>query len=262
GIETPPPSLPDVDAWLFEEVLVKEREVLGMYLSRHPLDPYLDDLTAFATPLSQIGEMPVDKVVRVGGLVRSRRTRLNKDGREFAFLELEDFSGVCEVAFWPNAWNAEDAEEGEKVRDLAQEGARILLLARVREVRDRSDEASDDTPAAKALEGVRVTPLSKARQKLADTLDLRVDTRSLPDTLVDQLRERLAQSPGRCRTLFHVRTAQGQWHLEARNSRVYPDPELVKDLRDLLGEKNVSFASRQELPKLEPDRKFPPRRQG
>ncbi|HNY31591.1 MAG TPA: DNA polymerase III subunit alpha [Fibrobacteria bacterium] len=262
GIETPPPSLPDVDAWPFEEVLDKEREVLGMYLSRHPLDPYLDDLTAFATPLSQIGEMPVDKVVRVGGLVRSRRTRLNKDGREFAFLELEDFSGVCEVAFWPNAWNAEDAEEGEKVRDLAQEGARILLLARVREVRDRSDEASDDTPAAKALEGVRVTPLSKARQKLADTLDLRVDTRSLPDTLVDQLRERLAQSPGRCRTLFHVRTAQGQWHLEARNSRVYPDPELVKDLRDLLGEKNVSFASRQELPKLEPDRKFPPRRQG
>lgn len=260
GLETPPPSLPDVDDWPFEEVLDKEREVLGMYLSRHPLDPFLDDLTAFSTPLAQIGELPVDKVVRVGGLVRSRRTRLNKDGREFAFLELEDFSGVCEVAFWPNAWNADDAEEGEKVRDIAADSARILVLARVREVRDRSEEASEDAPVAKALEGVRVMPLAKARAKLADTLELRLDTRSLTDATMAEIKSRLQRSPGRCRTLLQVRSAQGNWNLEARNCRVLPDPDLIKDLRDLVGEKNVQFLSRQELPKLEPERRFPPRR--
>jgi DNA polymerase-3 subunit alpha len=261
GIETPPPSLPDVDAWSFEEVLDKEREVLGMYLSRHPLDPFRDDLDGFCTPLSQISELPVERVVRVGGLVRSRRTRLNKDGREFAFLELEDFSGVCEVAFWPNAWNSDDPEEGEKPRDTAADGARVVLYARVRESRDRNEEASEDAPAPKALEGVKVFPLSKARARLADTLNLRLDTRAVPGTLLERLSDSLRAHPGRARVLFHARSPQGNWILESRSCRVLPDVELVKELRDLLGEKNVSFASRQELPKLEPERRFP-RRQG
>jgi hypothetical protein len=39
-----------------------------------------------------------------------------------------------------------------------------------------------------------------------------------------------------------------------------PDPDLMRELRDLLGGKNVSFGTRQELPKMEPDRRYPPRR--
>jgi DNA polymerase-3 subunit alpha len=260
GLETAPPELPDVDPWPFDEVLDKEREVLGMYLSSHPLDPFRDDLDGFCTPLNQIAEMQVDKVVRVGGLVRSRRTRLNKDGREFAFLELEDFSGVVEVAFWPNAWNADDPDEGEKVRDLAQEGSRIVLLARVREARDRSDDSSDESTSVKALEGVKVIPLSKARAKIADTLHLHVDTRTMPDPVLARIQGAFSAHPGHCRVLFHVRTGQGAWVLESRSARTMPDPELMKELRDLLGEKNVSLGSRQELPKLEPERRYPPRR--
>ena len=261
GLETAAPQLPDVDPWPFDEVLDKEREVLGMYLSSHPLDPFRDDLDGFCTPLNQIAEMQVDKVVRVGGLVRSRRTRLNKDGREFAFLELEDFSGVVEVAFWPNAWNADDADEGEKVRDLAQEGARIVLIARVREARDRSDDSNDESTSVKALEGVKVMPLAKARAKLADTLHLHVDTRALPESVLEKIQGALRTHPGRCRVLFHVRAVQGSWILESKSARTLPDVDLMKELRDLLGEKNVAFGSRQELPKLEQERRYPPRRQ-
>lgn len=261
GLETAPPELPDVDPWPFDEVLDKEREVLGMYLSSHPLDPFRDDLDGFCTPLNQIAEMQVDRAVRVGGLVRSRRTRLNKDGREFAFLELEDFSGVVEVAFWPNAWNADDADEGEKVRDLAQEGARIVLIARVREARDRSDDSGDESISVKALEGVKVMPLSKARARLADTLHLHVDTRAMPESALERIQGTLRAHPGRCRVLFHVRAAQGSWILESRSAKILPDAELMKELRDLLGDKNVAFGSRQELPKLEQERRYPPRRQ-
>jgi hypothetical protein len=61
--------------------------------------------------------------------------------------------------------------------------------------------------------------------------------------------------------LFHVRAAQGSWILESRSAKTLPDTELMKELRDLLGEKNVAFGSRQELPKLEQERRYPPRRQ-
>jgi DNA polymerase III subunit alpha len=231
-----------------------------MYLSQHPLDPFKDDLEGLCTPLSQIAEFPVDKVVRVGGLIRSRRTRLNKDGREFAFLELEDFSGVCEVAFWPNAWNADDQDEGEKVRDLAQEGGRVVLVARVREARDRSDDSSGDQPATKALEGVKAMPLSKARARIADTLHLQVDTRALSDASMEKVRSILGGHPGRCRVLFHARSPQGNWTLESRSAKVLPDAELVSELRSILGDRNVAFSTRQELPRLEQERRYPPRR--
>jgi DNA polymerase III subunit alpha len=259
GLETPPPALPDVDPWSFEEVLDKEREVLGMYLSRHPLDPFRDDLEACCTPLVQIAELPTDKVVRVGGLVRSRRTRLNKDGREFAFLELEDFSGLCEVAFWPNAWNAEDPDEGEKNRDIATEGSRIVLIARVRESRDRNDEGNDDIPPAKALEGVRAGLLSKVRTRIVDTLHLHVDTRQLSQPVLDRIQDACRPHPGRCRVVFHVRSAQGNWLLESRNLKATPDQELLDDLRSFLGDKNVGISSKAELPKLEQERRYPRR---
>lgn len=259
GMETPPPALPDVDPWSFEEVLDKEREVLGMYLSRHPLDPFRDDLEACCTPLCQIAELPVDKVVRVGGLVRSRRTRLNKDGREFAFLELEDFSGVCEVAFWPNSWISEDPEEGEKNRDVAADGARIVLIARVRESRDRNDEGNDDAPAPKALEGIRAGQLSKVRTRIVDTLHLHVDTRQLSEPVLEKLQGACRQFPGRCRVVFHVKSLQGNWLMESRTVKVVPEPELLGELRSILGDKNVSISSRAELPKIEPDRRFPRR---
>ncbi len=262
GMETPPPPLPDVDPWSFEEVLDKEREVLGMYLSRHPLDPFRDDLEACCTPLAQIAELATDKVVRVGGLVRSRRTRLNKDGREFAFLELEDFSGLCEVAFWPNAWNADDPEEGEKNRDIATEGSRIVLIARVREARDRNDEGNDDVPVTKALEGVRASLLSKVRTKIVDTLHLHVDTRQLSQPVLDKIMGCCRQHAGRCRVLFHAKSTQGNWLMESRSVKVTPDQELLEELRAFLGEKNVSISSKAELPKLESERRFPRRPAG
>jgi len=82
----------------------------------------------------------------------------------------------------------------------------------------------------------------------------------MPDSVLERIQAAFSAHPGHCRVLFHVRTGQGPWVLESRSARTMPDPDLMKELRDLLGEKNVTFGCRQELPKLEPERRYPPRR--
>lgn len=236
GLEVAAPSLPDVDPWPFEEVLSKERDVLGMYFSGHPLDALRDDLEGLCMPLSQVAECDLETQVVVGGFVRSRRVRLNKDNLEFAFVELEDFSGSCEVAFWTESWKNCRAE--------VDEGRMIMLRAKVRANRDRNEEAAEDAPVRKSLEGIRAVPLSEARKLMADSVQVALDTRAVPESAIDQIRQLCASSPGSCRLILHVRTAAGNWNLESRALKVNPCNELLEALRGIVGPTAVRVAGR------------------
>lgn len=236
GLEVAAPPLPDVDAWPFEEVLSKERDVLGMYFSGHPLDSHRDDLEGLCMPLSQVAECELESTVVVGGFVRTRRVRLNKDNLEFAFVELEDFSGSCEVAFWTESWK--------NCRTEVDEGRMILLRAKVRANRDRNEEAAEDAPVRKSLEGLRAVPLSEARKLMADSVQVVLDTRTVPESALDQLKDICREHPGSCRLVLQVRSAAGNWTLEAKALKVNPSNDLMESLRSLVGPTNVRVAGR------------------
>lgn len=236
GLEVAAPSLPDVDDWPFEEVLSKERDVLGMYFSGHPLDSHRDDLEGLCMPLSQVAECDLESNVVVGGFVRSRRVRLNKDNLEFAFVELEDFSGSCEVAFWTESWKNCRAE--------VDEGRMILLRAKVRANRDRNEEAAEDAPVRKSLEGVRAVPLADARKLMADSVQVILDTRTVAESALEQIKDLCRCSPGSCRLILQVRSSAGNWTLESRALKVNPCNELLEGLRAIVGPTAVRVAGR------------------
>ena len=236
GLEIAAPALPDVDPWPFEEVLSKERDVLGMYFSGHPLDALRDDLEGLCMPLSQVAECELESNVVVGGFVRSRRVRLNKDNLEFAFVELEDFSGSCEVAFWTESWK--------NCRTEVDEGRMILLRAKVRANRDRNEEAAEDAPVKKSLEGVRAVPLSEARKLMADSVQVTLDTRSVPESAMDAIKDACREYQGTCRLVLHVRSLAGNWTLEAKAFKVNPCNELLETLRGFVGPTAVRVAGR------------------
>jgi len=236
GLEVAAPSLPDVDAWPFEEVLSKERDVLGMYFSGHPLDSHRDDLEGLCMPLSQVAECDLESTVVVGGFVRTRRVRLNKDNLEFAFVELEDFSGSCEVAFWTESWK--------NCRSEVEEGRMILLRAKVRANRDRNEEAAEDAPVKKSLEGLRAVPLAEARKLMADSVQVVLDTRVVSESVLDRIKEACLQSPGSCRLVIQVRSNVGNWTLEAKAFKVAPSNELLETIRSFVGPTNVRVAAR------------------
>jgi DNA polymerase-3 subunit alpha len=100
-----PRTLPNVAPWSDAERLAKEKEILGFYISGHPLEPFRTEVELFAThTVAQLGSWSPDPVA-LGVVITAVRRQISKrSGAEFARLLIEDFSGSAEVLVFPEAW--------------------------------------------------------------------------------------------------------------------------------------------------------------
>lgn len=117
---------PDVSPYSGSQQLELERELLGMYLSGHPLDDY-DSLLqqAGADRLMDLSEVPDDTIVTVAGMVVSLKTITTKQGKAMAFMEWEDQVERCEVVLFPEVWK--------RSAHLVEKGALLALRAKVQQ---------------------------------------------------------------------------------------------------------------------------------
>ncbi|MEZ0397359.1 MAG: DNA polymerase III subunit alpha [Anaerolineales bacterium] len=96
------PAVPEADR---REMLNWERELVGLYLSEHPLMPYLNDLRRVVThDSSSLGEARHEETVRLAGMVASIRPHQTKTGKMMAWVVLEDLTGVVELVVFPRVW--------------------------------------------------------------------------------------------------------------------------------------------------------------
>ena len=100
-----PRALPNIQALSDSDRLTKEKEILGFYISGHPLEPFRLECELFAThTVSQLGKW-TDQPVALGVVVTAVKRQISKrSGAEFARLTVEDFSGSSEVLVFPEAW--------------------------------------------------------------------------------------------------------------------------------------------------------------
>jgi DNA polymerase-3 subunit alpha len=99
--------LPNIAAWSESERLSKEKEILGFYISGHPLEPYQLECELFAThTVAQLGTWTADPMA-LGVVITAIKKQISKrSGSEFARLTVEDFSGSSEVLIFPEKWSA------------------------------------------------------------------------------------------------------------------------------------------------------------
>jgi DNA polymerase-3 subunit alpha len=99
-------GIPAVPAMLPEDRLRSEKELLGVYLSDHPLNRIEAELLQVTdTQLSELTAELVGREVRIGGLVRAWRRVVTRKGQIMAYAEIEDLTGVVEVTFFPRAYD-------------------------------------------------------------------------------------------------------------------------------------------------------------
>ncbi len=96
------PLVPNADR---RETLNWERELIGMYLSEHPLTPYLNEIRRVVSYFSNnLGEAAHEEKVRVAGMVTGIRPHQTKTGKMMAWVTLEDLAGTIELVVFPRAW--------------------------------------------------------------------------------------------------------------------------------------------------------------
>lgn len=212
-------KVPD-EEWEDKHKLALEREMLGLYVSGHPLNGVahlLANQVDTQIPAILDGDVANDAQVLVGGILASVNRRVNKNGLPWASAQLEDLTGGIEVLFFPQTYSLFGA-------DIADDVV-VLVKAKV--------AARDDRIALIAHELI-VPDFSSAQ---ADRpLSVSLPTRQCTIDKVTALKQVLANHPGTSQV--HLRLISGEriTTLELDQSlRVTPSSALMGDLKALLG---------------------------
>ena len=105
ALEVSTPPIPNAEPWSQLERLNRERDLVGMYLSAHPLDPYYIEVKyGCDTPLSEVNQRAdkLDQEITMGGIVVDFQTRMGKKGGQFGILKIEDYTGSFDFMLFGN----------------------------------------------------------------------------------------------------------------------------------------------------------------
>jgi len=217
------PPLMYVEPWNSAKMLASEKEMLGFYVSGHPLDRFREEIETFATTrLDEINERPDGAKVRIGGIVIECKTILDKKNKTMAFVTLDDFFGSIEIIVFSSVY--------EKYKELLAPDSMILVDGRKNSKDEESSKLLCDS----------VMPLENAWQSCGKNLHLRMDVIGVDDPLLDQVSSILRQHPGSCSLLIDLHTSNRQTKtIRARKMKVRPSGGMLSKLRELLGRENV-----------------------
>jgi len=173
GVATPPATkrtVSTVPPWSLTEKLAFEKELLGFYVTGHPLDEYRSALeNPKYVPIAKLASQESKSIVTIAGQLASvERKFTKKDGKPFAIVVVEDFTGTIEVMIWNEAFT--------KVQKHLEAGAVVTLKGRL----DQRDEgpriaADEVTPLKKPAPAEKplVLKLDRAKSTEADLLRIR-----------------------------------------------------------------------------------------
>nr|WP_024805660.1 DNA polymerase III subunit alpha [Nocardia sp. BMG51109] len=206
--------------WDSRQLLGFEREMLGLYVSGHPLDAIAPALAARCdTPVAAVAEGRIGhgKQVVVGGLVTSVDRRVTKKGEPWAIVRLEDLDATTEILFFPGAYAG--------AATALAEDAVLLVTAHV-SVRD----------GRMSLLGDQVTVPDLAGASGAGPIVVTIPVPACTPATVRTLRETLEQHPGPAEVRIRLVGKNGPQLLAIDpRYRVRPSPALMGELKALLG---------------------------
>jgi DNA polymerase-3 subunit alpha len=201
-----------------DRLLAFEKEVLGLYVSSHPLEGLRDQLHGeIEVPVTRLPEARDGAFVWSGGLVAGLQRRAMKNGNTMAVFRLEDVDGGCEVLAFGDVY--------EKCRE-------ILVEDEVIKVRGRVDRKGEGDVKLIAAEVKRFGGVSETRP-----LNVVVDAERAQAGLFDELHQILADFPGSVPVVLTMVTRDGRAKLRVGDGlRVSPAGGLYAELKALLGE--------------------------
>ena len=222
--------LPNVSEFPREQLLMFEKEVLGIYVSGHPLEEYESmwkrQISALSTDFALDEETGHAAVVDgrreiIGGIVEEKTIKYTRQNKTMAFLTLEDLVGTVEVIVFPNAY--------ERYHTFLEEDAKLFIEGRV--------SAEDDKPSK--LIGERIWRFEDVPRDVWIQYETKEAFEKASAGLLDLIRD----SDGRDEIVIYVRDPKSIRRLGPARS-VKADVQLLETLRSAYGTENVKVTER------------------
>jgi DNA polymerase-3 subunit alpha len=220
-------ALPETPDWDESTRLQYEKEVLGFFISGHPLEKYadkLEDLHALSTAALNAMKRSTVKGEEIfaAGVLGGVRVLKSKRGELYANVTLEDMEGRIEAMIFPEAFR----RLGEKVKLEVP----VLVKGSVRV----------EEGAAPKLAISEITPLEEAKPRLAKALRLRISLADASADTVDELHALFVQSPGEAKVMFDL-ASPGEFVavMEVEGYNILPDRAFIRRVEELCGRGSV-----------------------
>ena len=234
GVEIQTPPVPDCEPWSTMELLKRERELVGIYLSAHPLDDYavvLNHMCNLHCP--QIGREMDKKAfasieeLTFGGIVTSVSQRWTKTNKPFGIVTIEDFEGQGELALFGEDWT--------KWQSMLQEEYHIYITA-------QCVQRFRNNPDAYDMVIKKIEFLSDVKEKSIEKFTVYMDSTMFNDAQLTDLETTLKNSTGNVPLYINIHDAKNNTNVQlySRNITVDVNKKLLTSL-DEMAEQGVRY---------------------
>ena len=220
GIEIATPPIPKTDVrWSDIERLNKERDLVGIYLSAHPLDEYkivLDNMcNTRCIELADVDKLSDRETVILGGIVTAVRTGFTRTGKPFGIVTLEDFEGSGELAIFGEDWGSRSG--------FFTVGSSVYVTGKVMPRYQHNENSPKD------LKVTGVEYLQTIKDKAVDRITISMTTDLLDDEIVTELSQLVQEYPGKTKLFFQLHDSLGKHHvlLRSKNSSIDVRHQLI-----------------------------------
>ena len=234
GVEIQTPPVPDCEPWSTMELLKRERELVGIYLSAHPLDDYavvLNHMCNLHCP--QIGREMDKKAfasieeLTFGGIVTAVSQRWTKTNKPFGIVTIEDFEGQGELALFGEDWT--------KWQSMLQEEYHIYITA-------QCVQRFRNNPDAYDMVIKKIEFLSDVKEKSIEKFTVYMDATMFNDAQLTDLETTLKSSTGNVPLYINIHDAKNNTNIQlhSRNCMVDVNKKLLTTL-DEMAEQGVRY---------------------
>jgi DNA polymerase III subunit alpha len=221
AVEVPQPLPPKVDPWPTLTKLSKEKEVVGIYISGHPLDDFDLEISSFCNAgVSEIAKLDanINKELKIAGIITDAQHRTTKHGNPYGTFDIEDYSDSNRLFIFGDTYL--------KFKHLLDVGVFVYLTGRI-----QKKKYGDETE----FKVLGMDLLTELREKKARTLWLEVESADISDAKVDALFSILRESEGNCSLKFVLKDykSKSQIKMPSRNMKVGIDKETIAKVKGL-----------------------------
>lgn len=221
GTQMPPPKIDPIEPFSEIEKLHFEKEVVGVYISGHPLDNFKFEIDTFCNlGVSELADLngKEGKECKLGGIVASVEHRMTKTGRPFGKLFIEDYSGKGELVLW--------SDDYLKFKSFLMPGLFLFIEGNI--LRKSWGEQNLEFKIR------NIDLLNELAGKRVSGLALRAEAESIDDLFIDTLDALCKKNIGQAALRIYLKNQQAlQTELLSRTVRIKPTNELIKELKRL-----------------------------
>ncbi len=220
-IDRKEPEMSDSDDWSITKKLSGEKEVLGFYVSGHPLDRFRSELAAFGTvDTEKLTTVSDGREVRLGGIISAVKLMNDKRGNRMAFVTIEDFKGHVELIIFSDSY--------EKGKSYIHEDEIIMLKGRV---------STREEEAPKIIVN-DLFPLDSLAEQFNCQLVIRIDENTSERKLT-AIQNALGKNKGKTPVMIAARQNGDEYLIKSNRFVIEPKRDLLIKLKEILGDSSV-----------------------